>query len=210
MERRTFLQSGIFLAGFCVGARSLFAAQQCGQVFLAPTPYGPHQMQQCEAGIESITFQQAFQEHREWCWAASISMVFGYYHHPVDQQRIVKETWGQVADMPAQPSDIVRDLNRSWVDDNGRKFQSFGDVLSTNANTAVQDLQANHPIIVGALGHATVLTALVTTIDLATSQWAVVQAIVRDPWPANGGKRVLSPVEWGNIAFAARIRLTSA
>jgi hypothetical protein len=165
-------------------------------------------MQQCTAGIASISFQSAFQQFDEWCWAACISMVFGYYHHPISQVRIVQETWGEIKNMAAQPSDILADLNKSWVDDNGVSFHSQGDVLSTNASTAVQDLLADHPIIIGARGHATVLTALTSNVDLLTGQWQVVQAIVRDPWPTNGGRRILTSDEWMNIMFAARIRVT--
>ena len=173
------------------------------------TAMGVHPVEVCTAGISSITFKQAFQQQNEWCWAACISMVFDYYNHSVDQQRIVKETWGTVADMPGQPSDIFRDLNKKWTDDAGNDFQCQGDVYSVNVNTAVQDLIDDHPLIIGALGHATVLTAITSAVDTYTTQFVIQQVVVRDPWPGNGGRRLLSPVEWASINFAARIRVTN-
>jgi ABC-type bacteriocin/lantibiotic exporter with double-glycine peptidase domain len=164
-------------------------------------------VQQCTAGISSFSFRQAYQQMNEWCWAACISMVFAYYDHPVSQQRIVAETWGSVQNMPAQPADILTDLNKDWKDDDGDAFTSSGDMLSVNPVTAIEDLQQDHPLIVGALGHAMVLTALTGNTDLLTQQWGIVAATVRDPMPGNGGKRILSPREWYNISFAARIRV---
>lgn len=207
MERRTFLRGALASAGALAGSGLLFADQTCGPVIPSMTPMGMHPLQTCTAGISSITFKQAFQSMPEWCWAASISMVFDYYNHPVDQQRIVAETWGAVVNMPAEPADILQDLNRSWKDDNGDAFQSMGDMLSVNILTTIQDLQQGHPLIIGALGHATVLTAVTSIVDLATTGFSVQQVIVRDPWPTNGGRRLLSPVEWASLQFAARIRV---
>jgi hypothetical protein len=206
MKRRDFLKSSLLAAGYLPCIRSLLGDQQCQPPVQAPYP-PPHAIQQCTAGISSFSFHQAYQERNEWCWAACISMVFGYYDHPVDQQRIVAETWGSVQDMPAQPSDILTDLNKTWKDDDGDEFTSAGDMLSVNPVTAVEDLQADHPLIVGALGHAMVLTALTGNTDLLTQQWGIVAATVRDPWPGRGGKRILSPQEWYSIMFAARIRI---
>ncbi len=210
MERRAFLRTALAGAGFIAASRTVFGAKQCGTSVSTMTPEGPQPIEVCTAGISSITFKQAFQQQNEWCWAACISMVFEYYHHAVDQQRIVKETWGTVADMPGMPRDIFRDLNKRWTDDAGKAFQCQGDVYSVNVNTAIEDLIADHPLIIGALGHATVLTAIISQVDAATSQYEIEQVIVRDPWPGRGGRRPLSPMEWANINFAARIRVTDA
>ncbi len=208
MERRAFLRTALAGAGLIATSPTLFGAKQCGTPLSTMTPMGPEPIEVCTAGISSITFKQAFQQQNEWCWAACISMVFEYYHHAVDQQRIVKETWGTVADMPGMPRDIMRDLNKRWTDDAGRAFECQGDVLSANANTAIQDLIDDHPLIIGAFGHATVLTAITSEVDTATSQYEIQQVIVRDPWPGSGGRRPLSPMEWRGINFAARIRVT--
>jgi hypothetical protein len=210
--RRTFLRTALAGAGLVAASRTLFGAKQCETPVSTMTPIGPQPVELCTAGISSVTFKQAFQQQNEWCWAACISMVFDYYRHTVDQQRIVKETWGTVADMPGMPNDILRDLNKRWTDDAGRAFQCQGNLLQVNANTAVdsalKDLIDNHPLIIGGMGHATVLTAIVSEVDTATSQYEIQEVIVRDPWPGSGGRRPLSPREWASITFAARIRVT--
>ncbi len=208
MQRRAFLRAAIAGAGAIALPRIVFGAKQCEAPVSTMTPMGPQPIEVCTTGISSVTFKQAFQQQNEWCWAACISMVFDYYHHSVDQQRIVKETWGTVANMPGMPSDLMRDLNKRWIDDAGHAFECKADVLSANPDTAIQDLIDNHPLIIGAMGHATVLTAIVSEVDTATSQYEIQQVIVRDPWPGSGGRRPLSPREWHSIQFAARIRVT--
>jgi hypothetical protein len=78
---------------------------------------------------------------------------------------------------------------------------------SVNIYTAVDDLKNDDPLIIGALGHATVLTAITGDINMTTGAWQIAEVIVRDPWPANGGRRALTPIEWGHLQFAARVRV---
>ena len=203
MNRRNFLcAASAALPGLVVG-RKCFAAQQCTQ----PTPSQYGYLEQCTAGIQSINFQQAYQQQSEWCWAASISMLFEFHGHQVSQQRIVQETWGTIANIPGQPAQILSDLNRTWTDDKGVTFRAQGDMRSVNIYTAVDDLKNDDPLIIGALGHATVMTAISGDINMTTGAWQITEVIVRDPWPGNGGRRQLSPMEWGNLAFAARVRV---
>ena len=205
MLRRTFVRNAALSVGSLILPKIANAAQSCTAAM--QTPYGA--MQRCTAGIQSFDFQRAYgtQQASEWCWAVCISMVFSYYGHPVSQARIVAETWGQVVNMPGQPTDILRDLNRVWRDDNGDTFRSVGDAFSANGFNAIADLQNDQPLIIGSGGHATVLTALTSDINLQTGAWQVVEAVVRDPWPTSGGRRSLSPQEWANIMFAARVRV---
>jgi ABC-type bacteriocin/lantibiotic exporter with double-glycine peptidase domain len=149
----------------------------------------------------------AYQQASEWCWAACIQMVFGYWGHPISQQEIVRQTWRVVANMPAQPLDIVRDLNRDWTDSSGQDFSVAGDVFSASGVTAAQDLAAEMPLIIGSMGHAMVLTA-VSYNRAQTSQGQVTGALVRDPWPGNGGRRPLSAVEAASTMLLVRIRVT--
>jgi hypothetical protein len=202
VNRRDLLKN----AGLAVAGVFLPTALQAGQTCTPLTPF----ISRCTAGVptENLDPVQAFQEMPEWCWAASIEMLFTYWGHPVDQERIVKETWGSVVNMPGQPQQILADLNRRWKDDNGDAFTSRADPYTVNATTAVNDLQANQPLIIGALGHCMVLTALTSDINRQTGTWNVIAATVRDPWPGNGGERILTPREWYNISFGARIRVS--
>src|SRR5437016_2614656 len=176
MDRRKFLR----IAGMGTGAALMsaipgFASLQCTMVNPA--------LQQCEAGIQSsMIHASALQRNTEWCWAACIEMVFGYYGFNVPQERIVRDTWGDIVNMPGQPGQILANLNRAWTDDSGRSFSVSGDTRSASPVTAAQDLDQNYPLIVGALGHAMVLTSLVY-MRAADSSGQVTSAIVRDPWP---------------------------
>src|SRR5437870_3781940 len=42
-------------------------------------------------------------------------MLFMYWGHPIDQEEIVRRTWGRIVNMPAQPSSPVACADR-WVD----------------------------------------------------------------------------------------------
>jgi ABC-type bacteriocin/lantibiotic exporter with double-glycine peptidase domain len=148
----------------------------------------------------------AIQEHSKWCWAACIEMVFTYWGHPIDQEEIVQRTWGRIVDMPAQPYQIIAALNRSWIDRDGNRFRSSGDVFSATGATAAQDLARDMPLIVGSFGHAMVLTAIAYN-RAPNSQGQVTGAMVRDPWPWNG-RRELSAQEAAATMLLARVRVS--
>ncbi|MES2064151.1 MAG: papain-like cysteine protease family protein [Bacteroidota bacterium] len=172
-------------------------------------PYNNYGIQRCVAGINSSILDVRgldIQNADEWCWAASIQAIFNYYGHNISQARIVQETFGQVVNMPAQPGTILSALNRYWIDDSGVQFMAQANSFSASPITAAQDLASDNPLIIGTMGHAMVLTAL--EYDHNTyGQGNVVAAVVRDPWPANPRRRVLSPQEWSNTSFLARIRV---
>jgi Papain-like cysteine protease AvrRpt2 len=202
MKRRTLLVAcGGLPAALAVG--QVNAALQCG-------PFVPPGVQQCQSGIVSSLAHVAAaavggQHLSQWCWAACIEMVFTYYGYEVPQERIVQETWGRIVDLPGQPAQILRHLNRAWTDESGRSFRVSGDVYSANAITASQDLAQDMPLIIGTMGHAMVLTSLVYLRDPYGSG-SVNAAIVRDPWPGRG-RRTLSAQEWFRASFLARIRV---
>ena len=199
MKRRAFIFGGAASAGLTICSQSE-AAIQC-------QPFQPG-VQACSVGIPSFAFQPGAQTQfaDQWCWAASLSMVFSYFGHPVSQARIVAETWGGVANLPGLPGQILADLNRQWVDDLGRPFRVTGDVLSANAMTAIQDLTQGVPLIVGTLGHCMVLTSMSYLQDL-NGQFQVQSAVVRDPWPFSPGIRTLTAQEYLSTNFLARLRV---
>ncbi len=167
----------------------------------------------CAAGLPSHLAHIRAQEQNQWCWAACISMIFGYYGHPVSQARIVKETFGTIVNMPGTPAQILRALNRLWVDDWGNSFRAGSNFGNANVVQAAQDLAQNQPLIVGTHGHAMVLSSL----EYFFPVWAtphgpvlgpaqVTNAVVRDPW-MDRARRSLSPNEWHGIMFAAQVRV---
>lgn len=203
MKRREFLSYSAATA-LSIGLPSRAHAR------LACGPFVQPGVQQCEAGIESSVAHVSAaavggQHLSQWCWAACIEMVFRYYGHHVPQERIVADTWGGIVNLPGQPWQILANLNRDWIDEEGEAFSVAGDVFSANPVTAAQDLASDMPLIIGTMGHAMVLTSVVYIRD-QFGNGNVRAAIVRDPWPGRG-RRVLSAQEWYGTSFLARIRV---
>jgi hypothetical protein len=202
MRRRDFLHYGVkslVTGAVALSARVVLADGGCKWV----SPY----VQRCDVGIPfQAATQKAKQQHMsEWCWAASISMAFAYHGYEVTQERIVSEAWGEVLNIPGSPEAILKSVNRPWEADDRRKFISRGDPYTVNIQTVVQDLQNNDPVLIGTMGHMMVLTH-VGWVQNAAGQWQIVDATVRDPWPFNPSRRVLSPLEWSNTNIAVRLR----
>jgi hypothetical protein len=201
LNRRNWIKSAVMAAAGAEMHNSLRADVVCGP------PVPPYGVQACIAGIrqEKMNDVEAFQEQRQWCWAACIEMVFTYWGHPIDQQEIVRRTWGRIVDMPAQPYQIISALNRTWTDNDGERFRSYGDVFTATGVTAARDLTNEMPLIVRSMGHAMVLTAISYN-RAQTSQGQVTGAMVRDPWPGRG-RRDLSGQEVMAAMLLARVRV---
>ena len=202
LNRRALLKGLGLGASSCLLAEHLSAGLAC-----VDNAFG---VRTCQAGIdpEKMDTVYATQERDKWCWAACIEMVFTYWGHPVSQKEIVRQTWGTDVDMPAQPYQIVSDLNRRWVDSDGDEFRVAGDVFSANASTAAQDLANDCPLILGSLGHAMVVTAITYQgVPNAYAAATVTGVTVRDPWPGRG-KRSLTAQEYFGTLLLARIRVS--
>ena len=205
--RRALLTGGI--ATFAIGGRAQ-AAIEC-------TQYDERGIQQCEAGIEArVGAFEAEQLHSRWCWAACISAIFRYHGFWVSQQQIVEETFGRLVNLPAYGPQIMSAVNRSWVDEGGRRFVSHGAVLwDADASIgglgatgeASRELADGNPLILGTAGHAVVLTALIYERD-SQGRGGPNVAVVRDPWPGRG-RRTLSRTEWQQTRFLAKIRASA-
>jgi len=158
----------------------------------------------------------------EWCWAASIAMIFSYYGHPVSQARIVSEVYGAPVNMPAQAGVVMaQQLNKVWVDDNNKWFSAkITGVYDANAGVyaltneqIISELDHDHPLLFANTQHAVVLTA----IQYYQTPYGpnVVAAGVFDPWPGIGA-RVLTSAELvpanqgGQLTFLATARVTDA
>lgn len=70
-------------------------------IVLAPTSA------KAQLGISNIAELSAFptrgeaQRMPQWCWAASLSAVFGYYDVDRTQEQIVLATYGRLVNLPA-------------------------------------------------------------------------------------------------------------
>lgn len=206
--RRTLLRTaagGAALAGMTL-AKPALAERVCSE-------FDRSGLQACEAGIRSELASEfaaavGSQYLDQWCWAACIAMVFRFHGFAVPQERIVAETWGDIVNMPAYPEQILGNLNRPWSDDRGTRFWAEADSQTANQFTAAQDLANDHPLIIGTMNHAMVLTSISYVRD-AAGNGEVTGVVVRDPWPG-AGRRQLSGYEWYNAVFLARIRVHPA
>jgi hypothetical protein len=139
----------------------------------------------------------AVQVNENWCWAASISMVFTYAGYSVSQRQIVERLFHDTGDHPARAHDITELLGMRWIDlqdrtflpiaqigaDPGRRFR-FGD------DTVIRELIAERPVLVGVLAHAMVLVGV--EYERFTRQDAVriTGGWVIDPAPGQGLRRL--------------------
>lgn len=174
------------------------------------SPHDAKGIRRCEAGIDrdlsdAVATAVGSQHMSQWCWAASIEMIFRFYGYVVPQADIVRIAWGSPVNMPGSLEQILRSLNLVWIDANGRQFRVESLPYGPNPMPAILDLQRNWPLIIGTVRHAMVLTSLVYDVD-NFDRVAVRAARVRDPWPG-AGRRVLRAEEWHARQFFARIRV---
>ena len=69
---------------------------------------------------------------------------------------------------------------------------------------ALAELDKGYPLIIGALGHATVLTAA-NYIKWRDGFMRLTELTVRDPWPDNPNRRTLTANEVQGAFFVARV-----
>lgn len=213
MNRREFLAKSGSIVGAvtCVSlsSGSAIADYSCG----GWRPYAMGAIRECEVGfrIGRITAQQ---ECDQWCWAACIQAAFDLYGHGVEQRDIVEKVFGPSA--PCRPSvgpEIAYAVEGRWRDGSGETFwattRTHTDVhFGVHDPFAIQNasryLANDIPVIVGALGHATLLTGM-QWIEDNFGNWQLMQMTVRDPWPSNLNRRNLSQNEFNNTTYLAAV-----
>jgi hypothetical protein len=214
MDRRQFLKGGI---------AALAAAQaSCESLKNTLCPTCPSSDSRV-ASVNMVQLQQAVstQQCEQWCWAASISMMFGFYGHPLSQAAIVAATYGNVVCLPANSSTTIGvDLSRPWLDANRRPFTSqviaaydyFNGFNTFGGNSSiVAALQANNPMLYCNRSHAMVLYS-VSYVD-GPSGPDIQRADVIDPWPSSPRAHALTPAELfradlgGEMTFLAQVQI---
>ncbi len=209
MNRRDFIASA---AAFAFS--TMAHAQNCQR-----TPYG----QVCRAEVNMPQLIAAINTQRcpEWCWAASISMIFAFYGHPIDQTEIVRQTYGNVVCFPAGTTRTIgNDLSRSWTDVAGRRFTSrvvaaydpANGINAINNDIIIRELQTNHPLLYCNTQHAMVNYG----VDyIPTPMGPNVRAVaVVDPWPTSPRVHGLTAPEMmpahlgGRMNFLASVRVS--
>jgi hypothetical protein len=215
LSRRRFVQ----VVGLSLGAWAtpMNAAQQCGPWL--QSAWGPYRRCAAEVPLTNVFALRDQQYQSQWCWAACISMVFRHHGYPVAQSRIVSEVYGAPVNMPAGTGAVLAQaLNRSWLDDRGRRFTSrvtgvfdfdarFGNLSN---EWMINELASNRPFVMGARTHAMVVTKIVY--ETGNAGTFIREVGVVDPWPGIG-LRGLAPDEMvaapaGSFRFAATVTVS--
>ena len=105
----------------------------------------------------------------EWCWAASISMIFAMHGRRVPQEIIVQRVFGGLVCAPA-PGGITmaQALSVPWIEKNGSTFiprvvaayDQMAGVNTINNNFIINELSNDRLILYANTHHAMVLTAV--------------------------------------------------
>lgn len=165
---------------------------------------------------QQMNYVAAGQQMSQWCWAASIQMVFNYYGVALAQEDIVRRSygsdpWGNLPDWPGSFQTITANLNNWGFDRLGQRF-----IVTTRVGLGApppiwlaQELAQGHPVILAYSngnggGHAVVCTAVNLT---PTPNGPIINSIVvRDPWPSQQNIANRGRVEYGGAQLASVIQ----
>ena len=155
------------------------------------------------AAIETSYFKAyvARQRSDNWCWAACTQMVLNYQGVSVSQEQIVERVFGSRVDRPGSAQNIVQGASGWHVDGHtiGAKADNY-----FIPQKLIDDLVNKYPLVVGLsmpgqnVGHAYVLTGL--SFQKQGNSIYPQSVILRDPWPDNQSRLVLS---WSDFSRRA-------
>jgi hypothetical protein len=222
MDRRRFLEKSLIgLAAAQAGCifRNEDPPNTCLTCPSPPTSVGP---QTARVNMEQLMQSVSTQQCEMWCWAASISMIFGFYGHPITQAQIVRATYGNIVCLPSGSTyTIGADLSRPWIDSRGVAFNSqveaaydYFNGFNTFAGnqSIINALKANNPMLYCNRSHAMVLYS-VSYVDSPFGP-DIQRADVIDPWPFSPRSHALSQSELfradlgGDMTFLAQVRIS--
>lgn len=155
--------------------------------------------QACTASMDEARIREIIitQHQPQWCWAASISMIFAYHGYTLPQEDIVKDVHGKVEDIKAPTGEtMTKALRRHWRDPSNQEFvvsTKTGDVDANRyeiSNTTIADeLGEGRPLLIGTRGHAMVLVGAHYERH-ANGEIVITGGSVIDPLPGKGVRRL--------------------
>lgn len=173
----------------------------------------------CRAGLNTAQVEsiRVAQEKSQWCWAASISMVFAHYGHEVAQEGIVRQHFGEAVDQ-AVPGDVITSLLEApWTDRRGRPFAVNAAVAQAPDRrpgpvheTMVAELTSQRPLLIGVTGHAMVLVRVDYERLPGVGAIRITGGTVIDPRPGRGLRRLLQHETRPSYVAAIRVSDPSA
>jgi hypothetical protein len=166
----------------------------------------------CSAGLPSgvVKRMQVPQQRSQWCWAASLEMVFARYGYAVPQAEIVERWYGDELDLPIWTKDVPQLVGRDWFDVDGKGFSALAVPKPVSRPTlagfrqVLQTLADEHPLLLVTGRHVVVLVGLKFE-SYADGGLRITGGMVLDPAPAQG-LRELGPGEV-HPALLAQVRI---
>ncbi len=213
LSRRQLLRRAPALA---LGGAALAATPFAGRPALADgecSTYDQQGLRYCTVGLRIGEIETVRQRCEYWCWAACIQAVFALHGRDVAQEEIVRRVYGAEVCTTADAGAILYAIQGDWIDAYGRPFRAYAQALpdlttrlmvGAGAGDILNELYGNNPLINGAVGHATVLTAATYAEDRWGNQ-QIVEFVVRDPWPSSPNRRVLQVQELYGASFLAKV-----
>lgn len=172
---------------------------------------------ECRSGLaaDSVRQMAVVQQQPQWCWAASIAMIFAHHGYRVQQDEIVKDGYGIAADRPAPSGQAMTNaLSKGWIDQDDRAFQThalasdaFAGRFQVSNDQVLAELAANRPLLIGVLGHAVVLVEMQYQ-RLASGAVRMIGGTVVDPQPGRGIRPLLTAEM--RPTYVAAVRVTPA
>jgi len=181
---------------------------------VSPAPASPPRCREavdgraCAVGIASSAVDVVAdpQHASEWCWAATAEMIFRTHGYPITQETIVHDVYGNLRNMPANPSAVARLLTYDYVAEDGRRFRVRGRTVSRATGRIVAELAAGRPLFLATRNHAMMLTAM-SYVLRPNGTYRVTGAVVRDPWPRPGASVVRERRQLASGELASIVRV---
>lgn len=191
-----------FVAGATTALVSLSASKVAAYERLVQGPYGETLVQ---VGVSSGSWSHIYSSQRasQWCWAASLQMLFASSDYYVDQTTIVRTAYGRVVNLPAFSARVIAALsNRDWVDEDGNEFSSrlvaaydfYAGVAAINDAMILESLSQEQPMVVCNRSHA--MLAIGATFRDTQFGPQILDVAVFDPWPGRGLRGADRPGEF--------------
>lgn len=178
--------------------------------------WGPNEFELDLEETRELDEYAAEQERADYCWAASVQMVYAMTGiRGLRQDDIVRAIHGGKnpdADRSATQGDVVRALNGYRPSARGAVAYIQATEFAAWSNGFVEDLAQGWPIVLGirdsdqATGHVVVLTRLRYSYG-PMGEAIIHDATVWDPWPDEGWRELEGYELRDVIRFAIRVRV---
>lgn len=187
-------------------------AARAAEVCSTPDSNG---ISRCKAGLSAAQVQtiRVAQEKSQWCWAASIAMLFAHYGHDVSQEGIVRRHFGDAVDRAVSGGEITSLLDSAWRDGKGRPFATNAVVAQSPDmrpgpahQIMVSELGRQHPLLIGVSDHAMVLVRIEYDRLPGDGAIRITGGTVIDPVPGRGLRRLLA--HEARLSYVAAVRVS--